>query len=337
MSDKLDVRSIGWYSHYRHSVFNVVETSFLEGATRVVLFGIKPKFNNACTNAEYPALLEDLKAAYQKKVVPFFRVRGDTKQKVIDLEKIEDRRVTLDRLEMALRAELADESGCYVVIISCTDEAQEQVMQVIKKINQDARFKGRVKKAWATASDMFADPRATRTMPPAEVAAPPTVTSRPSSRPRPAAVPVRGDGLLPGSGWRARFEAEVDDFGEALLVAARDGNRAVVTKLVMAKANLEAKAKDQSRPLHLAAMNGHLEIVKHLVQAKANLEAENSHQSRPLHLAANHGDFWVVKHLVQARAQLNPRDTSGRTPLVFAEWEKEQDLAYFLLAHGSTR
>ena len=79
----VDVRKMHWYGHYRHTVFNMVQSCFKDDgasgplelcpvgvfafvspcAPGVVLIGIQPTLENVMTCAEWPCIMQDLPEA----------------------------------------------------------------------------------------------------------------------------------------------------------------------------------------------------------------------------------------------------------------------------------
>ena len=103
-----------------------------------------------------------------------------------------------------------------------------------------------------------------------------------------------------------------------LYMAARDGKKEVVKRLLQANAPLEHKGNYSWTPLSTACLNGHEEIVKLLLDAGANKEATSNSGGTPLFLAAADGNEAVVKLLLEAGANKDAMDKFGETALVMA-------------------
>ena len=106
--------------------------------------------------------------------------------------------------------------------------------------------------------------------------------------------------------------------GLELYIAARDGKKEVVKRLLQANAPLEHKGNYSWTPLSTACLNGHEEIVKLLLDAGANKEAQSNSGGTPLFLAAADGNEAVVKLLLEAGANKDAMDKFGETALVMA-------------------
>lgn len=103
-----------------------------------------------------------------------------------------------------------------------------------------------------------------------------------------------------------------------------------------------ASPEDRHRALALAAQLGHTEIVQLLLDAgedpnRYNPKATHSHAT-PLHQAVWAGHQAVVQLLVDRGARLDIRDTIYQgTPLGWAEYGGQAELAKYLRAKGATR
>lgn len=110
----------------------------------------------------------------------------------------------------------------------------------------------------------------------------------------------------------------VDPSGETLLDAARQGDLAVVTRLVgggplHVDPNSASDAAGR-RPIHLAAFFGHVPVLKLLLAADADLEVTAEEQAvpglRPLHMAAMSGQIGAVHALVAAGVRHQQKNRS---------------------------
>lgn len=98
------------------------------------------------------------------------------------------------------------------------------------------------------------------------------------------------------------------DPGEDLLVAARRGQLAEVTKLLAAGAPIEAKNQYGATPLYLAVFNGHTEVAKFLLEKGANPNVTDTfYKSSVLDSALQKQKAEIVKALVASGAAVSPR------------------------------
>lgn len=102
----------------------------------------------------------------------------------------------------------------------------------------------------------------------------------------------------------------------ALIVAAQQGNVAVVETLIERKVDLEAVTKTgNASALFAAAQSGHVAIVDALIAAGANVDKPRSGGATPLQVAAERGHLLVVLSLLAAGADQELADDTGRIPL----------------------
>lgn len=98
------------------------------------------------------------------------------------------------------------------------------------------------------------------------------------------------------------------DPGEDLLVAARRGQLAEVTKLVAAGAPIEAKNQYGATPLYLAVFNGHTDVAKFLLEKGANPNVTDTfYKSSILDSALQKQKAEIVKALVASGVAVSPR------------------------------
>eukprot|EP00959_Pyramimonas_sp_CCMP1952_P041281 863336-Pyramimonas_sp.AAC.1 len=97
------------------------------------MVGIRPRVQNKCTCAEYPALQQDLEDAFRQKKAPFFTADGK-EECSFEKEKIFWKQVGIADLEVELA--VSSTTGKCAVVCSCPDEFMEEAKDVIKKHNQ---------------------------------------------------------------------------------------------------------------------------------------------------------------------------------------------------------
>jgi len=163
-----------------------------------------------------------------------------------------------------------------------------------------------------------------------------------STRPEPAepaAAPLvphvgTGDTALIGAARRGLVDevgmlvgtAEVDvnqtntDGGGAtpLIVAAQEGQTAVVHVLLAASAAVDQAATNGTTPLFAACQRGHAAIALVLTDAGAKVNQRKANGFTPLLVACQEGHVSVIKVLLSAGAQPNQAKDNGVTPLYMA-------------------
>ncbi len=108
-----------------------------------------------------------------------------------------------------------------------------------------------------------------------------------------------------------------------LVIAAKNGNKAVVQELMAAGAYVNSKDisdKQDKTALMFAAEYGHLEVVIELIKdIKVELNLQNNHGMTALMLAIQNGHVKIaIKLLEDARSEINLQDTYGRSALMLA-------------------
>jgi hypothetical protein len=125
-----------------------------------------------------------------------------------------------------------------------------------------------------------------------------------------------------GDPHAADLEVKDDDGYTPLLLAAVNGDEAVVKQLLEKGADLESKDDDGRTPLLRAARSGHEAGVKLLLQKGADLESKDNDGLTPLLCAVRLGFEAVVKQLLEKvldLEDLEARDHDGRTLLSWAD------------------
>lgn len=120
-----------------------------------------------------------------------------------------------------------------------------------------------------------------------------------------------------------------------LHLAALAGHTDMVTLLLAHKANVKAKDTFGLTPLHLAAQYGHTDIINVLLANGAEIESKTNTQGlTPMHWAAFSGHIEGIKCLLSSGADINARDNTGNTPLSWAEFYEQHDMARLLARKG---
>jgi ankyrin repeat protein len=116
----------------------------------------------------------------------------------------------------------------------------------------------------------------------------------------------------------------------ALILAAGQGNSAIVQMLIDQKARVAAADKNGGTALHWAAERGHAEVVRLLLAAKAGVDAENKRGATPLMLGAASGSPEVVNLLLAAGADSRRQDYTGRSAVDYAQDKRNSRIVQLL-------
>eukprot|EP00808_Paulinella_micropora_P023532 g54874.t1 len=163
--------------------------------------------------------------------------------------------------------------------------------------------------------------------------------------------------------------AAVNERGDnALMMAARRGDLAIVDILMQANSNVHHRNKKGSSPLIAASMRGHTEICRRFLAAGSNVNEETSSKDTALSLAvwknhtdtclllmdagaqvvrvdkfgdtmlldaAKHGNVVVMKRLIERNVPIDHANKKGDTALTRACWKGESGAVRLLLDHGA--
>jgi hypothetical protein len=125
-----------------------------------------------------------------------------------------------------------------------------------------------------------------------------------------------------------------DQTGTGLMIAAWEGNVALMEVFVTYGADInKTNALGEQALLH-AAWRGNLDAVKWLVEHGAQLNREPPSWTA-LHYAVFAGREQVAQYLIERGADINARSTNGSTPLMMAAYEGREQLARRLIALGA--
>lgn len=102
--------------------------------------------------------------------------------------------------------------------------------------------------------------------------------------------------------------------------AAKDGDAALITKLLAEGADVNEMNSFGATPLHVACNEGHEDVVRVLLKARAiDLDRREAMEDRTaLHLAAKHGQLHCVELLLAAGARSELVDRDGESALMKA-------------------
>ncbi len=121
----------------------------------------------------------------------------------------------------------------------------------------------------------------------------------------------------------------------ALINAAQNGRKELVTQLIAAGADVNAEDFIRWTALMYAARNGHTEIVAQLITAGADVNARDGSLGSALMTAAGNGHAKVVAQLIAAGADAYARDHWGRTALMYAAKNGHAAVVAQLIAAGA--
>lgn len=118
----------------------------------------------------------------------------------------------------------------------------------------------------------------------------------------------------------------------------RDTDQATATLLLDAGAQIDARTKDGSTALMSAVFSSRVEFVRFLLNAGANINAATDSGVTPLILSVQWGvrSKEVLRDLLERGADVNAQDTTGKSALMKAVWETDEDVLNLLLDYGAT-
>ena len=123
---------------------------------------------------------------------------------------------------------------------------------------------------------------------------------------------------------------------ETLHDACEKGDIQSVKQHLSAGADLNAIDDGGMTPLMLAADDAHIKIAELLIANGADLNSKSRLVGMTsLHAAACDNQKEITALLIVKGADINAKDSNNKTPLNYAEEEKNTDLATFLRKHGA--
>lgn len=120
-----------------------------------------------------------------------------------------------------------------------------------------------------------------------------------------------------------------------LVEAAKAGDRAAVSRLVSARADVNAAEPDGTTALHWAVRGDRADVVQALLHAGARAGAANRYGVTPLALAAVNGNAGIVRALLDRGAVATSAGPDGETVLMTAARTGNPDVVRVLLEHGA--
>ncbi len=95
--------------------------------------------------------------------------------------------------------------------------------------------------------------------------------------------------------------------------------------------NTRTTISDIDASLLGAVLDGNLEYTKMLItQYKANVNAQDAHGASPALYAAKRNDLNILKYLVEKGADLRLSDLLNKTPLSWAQYNKNDEMITFI-------
>ena len=120
-----------------------------------------------------------------------------------------------------------------------------------------------------------------------------------------------------------------------LIKAVKAVDRAEVTALLKARADVNARAADGTTALYWAAEKNEIAIGTALVRAGADVNAASRYGVTPLQVACQNGNAAFIELLLRSGAEANAATPAGETALMTASRTGVADAVNALLAHGA--
>ncbi|XP_078600324.1 E3 ubiquitin-protein ligase HACE1-like isoform X2 [Branchiostoma floridae x Branchiostoma japonicum] len=133
----------------------------------------------------------------------------------------------------------------------------------------------------------------------------------------------------------------------ALHLAARNGQKKCLAKLLEYNADVNIRNNEGLTTIHWLAVNGRTELLHDLLQhvrengdveggdRKQNVDVEDAQGQTALHVACQNGHKSTVLCLLDNGADINRPNVTGATPLSFACSHGQRDTAQILLSRGA--
>lgn len=128
---------------------------------------------------------------------------------------------------------------------------------------------------------------------------------------------------------------ELQNQGEAVLMAARRGDIAGLSSLLRSGVTADYRDQYGLTPLHAAAIKGHTEAVGLLLDFGSDVECRDNEGHTPMHLAVECGSVETTEALIDEGANVNAASESGATPLYIARIMGYQEIVELLLRRGA--
>ena len=122
-----------------------------------------------------------------------------------------------------------------------------------------------------------------------------------------------------------------------LMIAANNGDLAIVRYLVEQGADKEKVLNDGTSPLMFAIQEGHMAVVRYLVEQGVDKNRADHDGNTPLIIAAHEGKLDIVQYLVEQGVDKNQADHEGYTPLMLAVQEGDMAVVRYLVEQGADK
>ena len=83
-----------------------------------------------------------------------------------------------------------------------------------------------------------------------------------------------------------------------------------------------------------AAIHGKENLIKEFVKSGANIDSQDEYGATPLHYSLQAGHIVISKFLVISEASINIMDNEGLTPLDWAHWMNQTEMANLIRKYG---
>jgi hypothetical protein len=125
------------------------------------------------------------------------------------------------------------------------------------------------------------------------------------------------------------------DEGSDIVLAASEGDRPTLERLLKAGANVNYRNSEGDTALCEAIRGGYTDCVRALLAGQTDVNARCRGGDTPLVVAAGGGDEDVVNTLLKLGARTNSRNQDGDSPLIRASYYSHPKVISILVAHGA--
>jgi ankyrin repeat protein len=119
-----------------------------------------------------------------------------------------------------------------------------------------------------------------------------------------------------------------------IIHAAVVGNSDIVELLTKNRAKVNHRDKQGNTALFYAAGSGHIDVMEVLLEYGGKPDLDNKQGQTPLITAAAKGQISAVQLLLDRKADATHRDYTGRSALMWAEWNRRNDIVALLRKAG---
>lgn len=126
-----------------------------------------------------------------------------------------------------------------------------------------------------------------------------------------------------------------DDGLRPVILAAYNGNNAILDMLLKAGADPDASMKNGSCAIHFAAGKKDTALLETLIQYHADVNIQNNAGVPPLYIAAKENNIKAIELLLDAGANASIGKMPGQSPLNVAAYSNHTDAVEILTRHGA--